>query len=138
MNALELKVPPLAVAIGFAATMWGIAVCTPSLPVSIRWMSVIDAVLFAVGVAFALAGLFEFRKAKTTFNPIQPETSSALVVSGIYSVSRNPMYVGLLPVLAGWAVFLSHVSAFVFMPIFAVYIYRFQIVPEETHSVNAF
>jgi protein-S-isoprenylcysteine O-methyltransferase Ste14 len=41
------------------------------------------------------------------------------------------MYMGLLLVLLGWAIFLSNVVAFIFLPIFILYINRFQIVPEE-------
>jgi protein-S-isoprenylcysteine O-methyltransferase Ste14 len=41
------------------------------------------------------------------------------------------MYLGLLLVLAGWAAVLSHVLAFLFLPVFVAYINRFQITPEE-------
>jgi protein-S-isoprenylcysteine O-methyltransferase Ste14 len=37
-----------------------------------------------------------FRRAKTTVNPLHPEKASALVTTGLYRITRNPMYVGLL------------------------------------------
>jgi protein-S-isoprenylcysteine O-methyltransferase Ste14 len=52
---------------------------------------------------------------------MKPESSSCLVVSGVYTLTRNPMYLDLLLVLIGWAVFLSNALAF---------LVRFQIEPE--------
>jgi protein-S-isoprenylcysteine O-methyltransferase Ste14 len=54
-----------------------------------------------------------------------------MVTSGVYGVSRNPMYVGFLLVLIGWAAFLSHALAFALLPLFVAYMNRFQIEPEE-------
>ena len=50
---------------------------------------------------------------------------------GIYSITRNPMYLGLLTMLSGWAVFLSNALAFLFLPAYVLYINRFQIETEE-------
>jgi protein-S-isoprenylcysteine O-methyltransferase Ste14 len=83
------------------------------------------------GFAFALAGAVAFRKAATTLNPMRPATASALVTSGIYRFSRNPLYVGLLLALSGWTVFLSHALGLLFLPTFVAYMNRFQIAPEE-------
>jgi protein-S-isoprenylcysteine O-methyltransferase Ste14 len=41
------------------------------------------------------------------------------------------MYLGFLLLLTGWAVYLSHALAFVFLPVFVCYMNRFQIRPEE-------
>jgi protein-S-isoprenylcysteine O-methyltransferase Ste14 len=131
VNALELKVPPLALAISFAAAMWVASVYTPSLTMAIPWHLVLAVALSIAGVAFALAGLLAFRRANTTFNPTKPDATSTFVASGVYRVSRNPMYVGFSLVLTGWAFFLSHALAFLFLPAFVAYINRFQIVPEE-------
>ncbi|MEX5212851.1 MAG: hypothetical protein NW703_01685 [Nitrospiraceae bacterium] len=42
-----------------------------------------------------------------------------------------PLDIGFLFVLAGWAMYLSNLLAFAFLPLFALYLNRFQIVPEE-------
>lgn len=42
-----------------------------------------------------------YRRGRGTLAPWDPP--AALVVSGLYRYSRNPMYVGVLLVLAGWA-----------------------------------
>ena len=57
---------------------------------------------------------------------------------GVYALTRNPMYLGLLLVLTGWAIFLSNVLGFVFLPAFVLYISRFQIAPEERALTSLF
>ena len=72
-----------------------------------------------------------FRRARTTVNPLKPETSAALVSTGVYSFTRNPMYLGMALALFAWAVYLSSVWSLLGPVLFALYITRFQIVPEE-------
>ena len=62
---------------------------------------------------------------------MKPQTTSSLVCSGIYRVTRNPMYLGLVFVLVAWAVFLSSAWALLGPMAFALYMNRFQIAPEE-------
>jgi protein-S-isoprenylcysteine O-methyltransferase Ste14 len=78
-----------------------------------------------------------FRKAKTTVNPLKPHASS-LVTWGVYAISRNPMYLGGLIMLLGWAIFLPNALAFVFLPIYVLYINWFQIAPEERALTSLF
>ena len=131
MNALELKVPPLVLALVLALAMWFTAMQFPSLAITLPWHHGLAATISSVGVLFLLAGIYSFQKAKTTLNPMKPDTASSLVASGIYCVSRNPMYVGFLLALTGWATLLSHPLPFLLLPIFVVYMNRFQISPEE-------
>ena len=131
MQALELKIPPPALMLLFAVTMWLLSVSAPSLALALPWRIPVALILWGAGLAVALAALFEFRRAKTTVNPFTPEATAAIVTSGIYRYSRNPMYVGLLLALIGWFVWLSHLLAFALLPIFVLYINRFQIEPEE-------
>ncbi|MDH5305282.1 MAG: isoprenylcysteine carboxylmethyltransferase family protein, partial [Gammaproteobacteria bacterium] len=64
-------------------------------------------------------------------NPLKPETASALVQSGIFGKTRNPMYVGLLLILSGWAVWLESLSCLGLLLLFVVAITELQIKPEE-------
>jgi protein-S-isoprenylcysteine O-methyltransferase Ste14 len=68
-----------------------------------------------------LAGVLEFRRARTTINPLRPENASALVTSGIFGWTRNPMYLGFAIVLFGWAVYLANPLALVGPAVFAAY-----------------
>ena len=83
-------------------------------------------------------GFASFRRAKTTVNPMKPDSASSLVVSGIYDLTRNPMYLGFLVILVGWAFFLSNALGFIFLPLFVLYMNRFQIEPEERALASVF
>jgi protein-S-isoprenylcysteine O-methyltransferase Ste14 len=129
-HALELKVPPLALVFLFGAVMW-FASAYSEFALSLPWRAAFTLILFTVGLAIALAGVVAFRLAKTTVNPLTPVATTAMVTSGIYRFTRNPMYLGFLFVLAGWAMYLSNLLAFALLPLFVLYLTRFQIVPEE-------
>jgi protein-S-isoprenylcysteine O-methyltransferase Ste14 len=131
VNGLELKIPPVALALVFAGAMWIASTYLPFLSATLPGRLAISVALAVAGVVFAGAGVLAFRRARTTVNPITPGNASSLVTSGVYRMSRNPMYVGLLLLLAGWAVYLSHVLAFLLLPAFVAGMTRFQIVPEE-------
>ena len=131
MRVLELKVPPPAVALATAALMWLACRSAPGLAFVFSAGDLLASGLAAIGVIVAISGVVTFRRARTTLNPTKPEDSSSLVSWGIYKVTRNPMYLGLLLVLTAWAIFLSNWLAFLFLPVFVLYMDRFQIVPEE-------
>ena len=131
MRALELKIPPPAVALLIAAAMWGISRVTPMVDVPTLARAILGVALAVAGVGIALAGSFTFRRAGTTVNPFKPETATALVTSGVYRYTRNPMYVGLGLLLLGWAAYLCSIPAFLCLPVFIWYLDRFQIAPEE-------
>ena len=99
MISLEARVPPPAVAAAIAAAMWGAAKLAPGLQVSSSLRSGAAALILLLGIFFGAAGLLAFRRARTTANPTTPEKAAALVDSGVYRITRNPMYVGLSCVL---------------------------------------
>jgi len=131
MRALELKVPPPVVALLVGTAMWFASPHpVPSdFPLLLRLAAFIGIALIGGGIA--LAGDLEFKRASTTINPFKPENTTALVTTGIYRRTRNPMYVGLTLVLAGWAAFLCSAWALLGPVVFVLYISRFQIAPEE-------
>jgi protein-S-isoprenylcysteine O-methyltransferase Ste14 len=91
----------------------------------------VAAILALTGSLFLVAGMVSFALARTTINPLKPETTAYLVRSGVYRISRNPMYVGLLFALVGWAVYLASAWALLGPVAFVPYMNRFQIAPEE-------
>lgn len=127
---LELKAPPAALTMVAAALMWLASLAAPAFDFNLP-ANVPAVALVLAGAATCLAGVASFRRARTTVNPLKPDSASALVVSGIYNHSRNPMYLGFLLILAGWAVYLSNGLAILFLPAFVLYVNRFQIRPEE-------
>jgi protein-S-isoprenylcysteine O-methyltransferase Ste14 len=131
MTSLELKIPPPVVAAFLALVMWGISLVAPLLPMPATLRLAGCTVFFIASVFFSAAGIVSFRRARTTINPTKPGTASSLVSSGIFRITRNPMYVGLSFALVAWAIFLSSFWALLGPLAFVLYIRRFQIVPEE-------
>jgi len=131
MPPLDHKIPPPVVGALAAMAMWLVSSLGPSLQIDDTLRHVVAGLLAVIGLGFDLLGLIAFRAARTTINPLRPERSSVLVVNGVYAVTRNPMYVGLLILLLGWAVYLSAVFAFAGPIIYMIYVSRFQIIPEE-------
>jgi protein-S-isoprenylcysteine O-methyltransferase Ste14 len=138
MHALELKIPPPVVTLLVAGGMWRISRAAPllELPGSIR--AAVAGTLFIAGAIIGIAGVVSFRRAKTTVNPMKPESTSSLVNTGIYRYSRNPMYLGILFALVAWSVFLSSAWALTGPVAFVLYINRFQIAPEERVLLTMF
>jgi protein-S-isoprenylcysteine O-methyltransferase Ste14 len=138
MPTLELKVPPVAVVLLVALMMWFISLVTPVIELTFFVRVLIGAAFASAGIAVALAGVASFMLANTTVNPTTPNSASSLVDSGIYRFTRNPMYLGLLSILLGWAVFLASPLALIGTVFFVIYINRFQIQPEESALLNVF
>lgn len=128
---LEHKIPPPVVGALVAAAMWAVAAYGPQIPMSDGPRLAVAAILAAAGLAFDLLGLVAFRASRTTVNPLRPERASALVTSGVYRITRNPMYVGMGLLLMAWAVYLAAFLALLGPVLFVLYITRFQIRPEE-------
>ncbi|MBG6289848.1 isoprenylcysteine carboxylmethyltransferase family protein [Pseudomonas nitroreducens] len=91
-----------------------------------------------MGAAVCLAGVLSFRLARTAVNPLRPETASALVSSGIYGHTRNPMYLGFAIALVAWAFYLASPVALLGVVGFVLYMNRFQIGPEEQALASLF
>jgi protein-S-isoprenylcysteine O-methyltransferase Ste14 len=128
---MELKIPPPIIALMCALLMFGIARAVPAGAVAVAVAPVISVALALAGVTLALAGVIAFNRSQTTIHPLHPEKTSALVTSGIYNRTRNPMYLGMVLVLAGVAVYLGNALALVGLPLFVATITRLQIIPEE-------
>ncbi len=131
MKSLELKVPPVAQVIITAAAMYGVSKVAPALKFSLSGSTALAIGSGVIGLGSGIMGVAQFKKAQTTPNPQALEKVSSLVTDGIYRYSRNPMYVGLVLILLGWTLYLSHFLAFVLVPVFMLYMTRFQIEPEE-------
>jgi protein-S-isoprenylcysteine O-methyltransferase Ste14 len=131
MNLLELKIPPPVVALVLAVLMW--LTPSPAGLVQPEFVLRIAAALalVLVGQTLSVSAIAEFRRARTTVNPIKAHAATSLVSSGIFRYTRNPMYLGLLLTLLGWAAYLANPFALAFLPVFALYMTRFQIKPEE-------
>lgn len=131
MKLLELRVPPLLLVAIAAGLMWGLAGLGTPLALQPQARILLAGALLTLGVGVCTAGVWAFRRARTTVNPLAPQRASALVITGFYRLSRNPMYLGFALMLLAWGVWLAVPLSLLGVAGFVAYVSRFQIAPEE-------
>ena len=88
-------------------------------------------VLLVLGVIIGILGVTEFSRRSTTVNPHKPQKTTTLVRSGIYRLTRNPMYLGMaIILLAGMVKFGNGINIIV-IPLYIWVMNTIQIQPEE-------
>ena len=94
------------------------------------------ALCIAVGVTIAAWSVGLFRREHTSFVPIKPATT--LVIYGPYRFTRNPMYLGLVCVYVGLALWIGVFWALILLPAVMVLIQRYVIIREEQYLERKF
>ena len=95
-----------------------------------------------LGVVLVLSGLVgapaitAFRRASTSPKPWVPST--ALVTSGPYRFTRNPMYLGFTLMYVGVAVWANTLWPFLFLPLVLVAMHYGVILREEAYMASTF
>ena len=129
---LTVDYPPIWT-LGFALAIWLIGRVLPSgaaLFVALGWLLVL------ASFALMLWAVRHFRRANTTVNPHgQP---SALVTTGPFRLSRNPIYLGDALLLVGLCLAFRALPALILIPLFVWIINRRFIGPEEARLTAAF
>lgn len=90
------------------------------------------------GIAFLLLAVISFARNQTTVNPQSPNNTTKLVTKGVYRITRNPMYVGMILILLAYVLWLGELSAAFTVVIFFFLIDRYQIKLEERVLHNKF
>jgi len=127
----KVRLPPVALFVVIALLMWAVASWLPSWRIALPGRTLATVLLLLVAGAIGIAGVRAFDGARTTVDPLRPERASALVTSGIYRRTRNPMYVALAIALLAWALWLAHPLALLGVVAFMAWMSRHQIAPEE-------
>jgi protein-S-isoprenylcysteine O-methyltransferase Ste14 len=131
----ECRIPPLVYLLIFAAFAYGLRLYWPGYvfaqPLASSLGTFLGAFVGLIGMTVALLAALQFRTHKTTVSPLNPEHVSELVTTGLFHFSRNPMYLGMLLMLAGWVLALGGLSGVIVAPLFVWTMTRVQILPEE-------
>lgn len=104
------------------------------------WVNtLLGVVFFILSATVAISSIMEFKRAKTTVNPLKFDDVQQLVVSGIFNYTRNPMYLSMLIFICGVGVYTGQYFLGGMMGIvFQLYITHFQIKPEEAFLSQEF
>lgn len=111
------------------ALAWTLGLATPARMIG-------GGLILAAGAGFLAAALGLFRRARTRPEPWRPTT--AIVTTGVYSVTRNPMYVGMALAYAGIAVLADAPTALLLLPLVLVVIHVGVIRREERYLEDKF
>lgn len=131
MKHLENRFPPPVVVFLIGAAMAAASIVLTALPIPLAPRAAIAVAIIAFGFSLVARGFLTFRSAGTTIDPVNIDRVSALVTTGVFGRTRNPMYVGFATMLVGWAAFLAVPWLLLGPALFVVFTTRFQIVPEE-------
>ncbi|MGY3942440.1 methyltransferase family protein [Aeromonas tecta] len=123
----ELRIPPLLLFVVIALAMWLGSEEARGRGV----LLVLTGGLWLAGAVLGGGALLHFQKQRTTVNPIRLQQSRVLVTEGVYRISRNPMYLGLLCWLMALACYLGGVWVWLGPLLLVAWLTRFQILPEE-------
>ena len=91
----------------------------------------VSLIFLIFGFIILITAVKSFKKHQTTINPLNPNQASTLVNSGIFSFTRNPMYLGMLFILLSISFNFNILGGIIICFLFKIYITRFQIMPEE-------
>ena len=100
-------------------------------PIKFPNIEIIGGLILLLGVATAVLATLLFKKDQTTVNPRNPEKTTTLVTNGIFSITRNPMYLGLFLSISSTILFFGSWFGIIILMFFVWYINKFQIIPEE-------
>lgn len=124
-------IPPPLIALAAGVLIWAIARKSGLPALDFPGRAALAVLVAGAGLLIDFVSVAAFIQAKTTVNPLAPDRSSALVIGGLYRISRNPMYLGMLLILLGWILWLGQPLGLAVAALFVVLIERLQILPEE-------
>lgn len=128
---MKLLIPPPVQGLIAGLAIWGLAKWFPEYALTLPGQMPLAVAIAGSGLLIDLVSVFAFLLAKTTVNPLSPQNTNTLVVSGLYKISRNPMYLGMLLILTGWTIWLGNPLGVLPVFLFVVSITYLQIKPEE-------
>ena len=126
---MKNKIPPPIVTFFFGLCIYLLQEYFPEF--NLEFLTIPSYIFYFAGLTILVLAVRLFKKQNTTVNPIKIENASSLVTSGIFKYSRNPMYLGMVMILFGLALMFNLIGGILFTLLFAIYITKYQIRPEE-------
>lgn len=135
-NIMNNKIPPPIVGLLSGLGIYLSSYLFPTF--SFDYLIFISIIFLLIGLFVFVSAIRSFNKHETTVDPLNPEKASTLVTNGVFKYTRNPMYLGLLLVLCSISVQFSLIGGLIIIPIFVLFITKFQIIPEEKAMKSLF
>jgi protein-S-isoprenylcysteine O-methyltransferase Ste14 len=88
-------------------------------------------VLVVTGLVITVLAIKLFKINQTTVNPLRPDTATFLVTTGVFKLTRNPMYLSMVLFSLSSVVFFGSAWCLIAVAGFVAFMVRFQIIPEE-------
>jgi protein-S-isoprenylcysteine O-methyltransferase Ste14 len=105
-----------------------------------RWLpfpwTLVGALPVLVGVGLNLSADAALKRYGTTVKPL--EETTALITEGVFGISRNPMYLGMILILLGLAILLGTASPLPVVLVFALLLQTAYVRPEEQKLARTF
>ena len=124
-----LDIPPVWLAAALAVAWWQSGQFSCGLSFGGAWADFLGGLLVGAGVLLALLAVYEMRRQRTTVVPHRE--AQALVSTGIFSRTRNPIYLGDLLILAGFILSWDAVLSLPLLPILLWVLEKRFVIPEE-------
>lgn len=131
----HLHIPPVCLLVA-AVTMWLLDRFIPLFRLDLTFLAQAGTILMFGGIVFVGLAAAQMLKRRAAIHPHDEPTT--LVTDKIFAVSRNPIYLGMLIALVGWALHLNSLAPFLIPPLFAWWITQHFIKPEEQRLKAAF
>jgi len=131
-----VRVPPPLIFLGGLAIGLVLSAWAPTEYLGRAIARPLGGLLIGIGVLLALSAVGAFFQARTNLRPDRP--SSALVRTGPYRFTRNPMYVSLAIVYGGVAVMMQSLWSLLLLPLVVAFIRTKVIAREEAYMGRRF
>lgn len=123
---------PLLIMFVFLAFSWPLGLILPTEQINLLPIKITGYALFISGITLILSAAGLFKKIGTTIDPTK--APDHLITTGLYQLSRNPMYLGMLLTLIGAQLALSSLVGLIF-PISFFLVMNDIVIPREEQMV---
>ncbi len=131
-----IDIPPVWLVVFLVIAWWQPRIYNAGLSLGGGVTDLLGGLLVGGGFILMALAIAEFRRHRTTMIP--HEDASALVTSGIFKRTRNPIYLGDTMILAGFILYWDAVLALPLVPLFVWIVERRFIIPEENRLRRKF
>jgi protein-S-isoprenylcysteine O-methyltransferase Ste14 len=111
-------IPPVYLFLAIAIMVFLHFLLPGSKVLALPW-NLLGVIPLALGIAINLIADKSFKKHETTVKPL--EDSTALITTGVFRLTRHPMYLGFVLILSGIAVLMGSFTPYVVVLVFAIF-----------------